>query len=59
MPKICSALYRMAEDRKKGAGIAVITAAVILLSGSYYMLIARNYNGVMPYRTIFERTVEI
>ena len=59
VPKICSALYRMAEGRKKGAGVAVITAAVILLGGSYYMLIARNYNGVMPYRTIFERTVEI
>lgn len=58
VPKIFSVLYHMAEGRKNGTGIAVMAAMIILLGGSYSMLIARNYNGVVPYRTIFERTVE-
>ena len=55
-PKIFAALYGIAQDRKKGAGIAAILAAVLILSGNYAMLIDRNYNGAVPYRTIFERT---
>lgn len=55
-PKIFSALYDIAEKRKKGAGIAAILAAVLILSGNYALLINRNYNGVVPYKTIFERT---
>lgn len=56
VPKIISALYGIAFKKKKGAGIAVIIAALLLLSGNYAMLLSRNYNGVVPYKTIFERT---
>lgn len=54
-PKILGALHSISEKRKKGMGTAVIAAAVILLMGNFLFLTERNYNGVMPYRTIFER----
>lgn len=56
VPKIISALYGILGKKKKGAGIAVILGAVLILSGNYALLISRNYNGVMPYKTIFEGT---
>lgn len=56
VPKIISALYSIVCEKKKAAGIAAIIAAVLILSGNYALLINRNYNGVMPYKTIFERT---
>ncbi|MBQ5332807.1 MAG: EpsG family protein [Oscillospiraceae bacterium] len=55
IPKIFTALYSLSEKKKKGRGIAVIAAAVILLMGNCLFLMERNYNGVIPYRTIFER----
>ena len=55
VPKIFMALYSLAEKRKKGAGIAAAAAVIILLAGNYALLMNSNYNGVMPYRTIFER----
>ncbi|MGN1105493.1 MAG: EpsG family protein [Huintestinicola sp.] len=55
-PKITAALYGIAEKKKKGAGVAVILAVLLILSVNYALLINRNYNGVMPYKTIFERT---
>lgn len=56
VPKIFAAIYGASEKKKKGAGIAVLIAAVLILSGNYGSLINRNYNGVVPYKTIFERT---
>lgn len=55
-PKIIIALSDIAQKKKKGAGTAVLIAAVLILSGNYALLINRNYNGVVPYKTIFERT---
>ena len=55
MPKIFAALHSLCEKRKKGAGTAVMAVVVILLMGNCLFLTERNYNGVMPYRTIFER----
>ncbi|MDY3791085.1 MAG: EpsG family protein [Oscillospiraceae bacterium] len=54
-PKIIAALSDIAEKRKKGAGLAALLAAVLLLSGNYALLINSNYNGIVPYKTIFER----
>lgn len=56
VPKMINSLYGIAEKRKKGAGIAVMLAAALLLSGNYALLISRNYNGAVPYKTVFERT---
>ncbi|MCI7768075.1 MAG: EpsG family protein [Oscillospiraceae bacterium] len=53
-PKILMALYSSAIKRKKNLGAAVM-AAVILMMGNFLFLAEKNYNGVMPYRTIFER----
>lgn len=58
-PKIFAAVCRLSKRKKHSRRSAAIAAAVMIaaMSGVYGGLLAKNYNGVVPYRTVFEREV--
>ena len=50
----------MAKGRRQGgraAAIVVAAAMMTAMTGLYGALLVRNYNGVVPYCTVFEREV--
>ncbi len=58
VPKVFDAVCILAKEKSAGRSAAAIAAAVIMItamSGMYYGLLSRNYNGVVPYRTVFSR----
>lgn len=55
VPEICSAIYGIGEERKEGYGKRFAAVVPVLLTVSFALLLSVNYNGVVPYRTIFER----
>lgn len=61
IPKIFACVCRMARGKRSKRPTACAAAAAamaIAMTGLYGMLLQRNYNGVVPYRTVFEREVE-
>lgn len=56
VPKIINAACALARERlSKNAGRAAAVIIAVMLCGVYYGLLERNYNGVLPYQTIYDR----
>ncbi len=55
IPKLFCAVYDMACKKGKLFPSAAVIAAVMLLAANYGCLMSLNYNGVIPYQTVFSR----
>lgn len=61
VPKIFTAVCRLAaghKGKRKKAAVLAAAAVMIVMAGLYGGLLYKNYNGVVPYKTVFEREVE-
>ncbi len=61
VPKIFTAVCRLAsghKGRRKRAAVLAAATLMIAMAGLYGGLLYKNYNGVVPYQTVFEREVE-
>ncbi|MCM1579037.1 MAG: EpsG family protein [Ruminococcus sp.] len=61
LPRMLTAVCRLAaghKGRRKKAAVFTAAAFMAVMTLLYGGLLYKNYNGVVPYRTVFEREVE-
>lgn len=55
IPKLWNSVYEAAKKKGKAVRAAAAISAVLLLAANYGYLMHVNYNGAVPYQTVFSR----